>query len=107
MAVFMNAQRNAEAVFKFGKRGPKSWSNSTPKDRSTTGDSWFDIQITKLNPSKSGDTVTWNKITENFGDPTVTGNLTVPRHYYPVDPNQNIQTHLYLKVQLLMHTKQL
>ena len=55
----------------------------------TTGDLWFDISNneTKL-ASKSGDTVTWNKIiTENFGDLTVTGNLTVPRYYYPVDPN--------------------
>ena len=33
--------------------------------------------IQKL-PSKSGDTVTWNKIlTENFGDVTITGDLTV------------------------------
>ena len=81
MAVFMNAKGTQSAVFQFGKRGSKVFGSTTTPTASevTTGDLWFDISNneTKI-ASKSGDTVTWNKIvTENFGDLTVTGNLTV------------------------------
>ena len=50
MAVFMNAQGTQSAVFKFGKRGQSPWSTVTSTaPEVTTGDPWFDIQITKLN----------------------------------------------------------
>ena len=81
MAVFMNAKGTQSSVFQIGKRGSKIFGSTTTPTASevNTGDLWFDVSNneTKI-ASKSGDTVTWNKIiTENFGDLTVTGNLTV------------------------------
>ena len=81
MAVFMNAKGTQSSVFQIGKRGNKIFgATSTPTaSECSTGDLWFDISNneTKI-ASKSGDTVTWNKIiTENFGDVTISGNLTV------------------------------
>lgn len=96
MAVFMNAKGTQSAVFQFGKRGSKVFGSTVTPTASevTTGDLWFDISNneTKL-ASKSGDTVTWNKIiTENFGDLTVTGNLTVQGTTTTVDSTSvNIQ----------------
>ena len=81
MAVFMNAKGTQNSSFQFGKRGAKVFGATTTPTASevNTGDLWFDVSNneTKI-ASKSGDTVTWNKIiTENFGDLTVTGDLTV------------------------------
>ena len=77
----MNAKGTQSSVFQIGKRGNKIFgATSTPTaSECSTGDLWFDISNneTKI-ASKSGDTVTWNKIiTENFGDVTISGNLTV------------------------------
>ena len=77
----MNAKGTQSSVFQVGKRGSKIFGSTTTPSASdvTTGDLWFDISNneTKI-ASKPGDTVTWNKIiTENFGDVTITGNLTV------------------------------
>ena len=96
MAVFMNAKGTQSAIFQFGKRGSKVFGSTVTPTASevTTGDLWFDISNneTKI-ASKSGDTVTWNKIiTENFGDLTVTGNLTVQGTTTTVDSTSiNIQ----------------
>ena len=81
MAVFMNAKGTQNSVFQIGKRGSKIFGSTVTPTASevSTGDLWFDVSNneTKI-ASKSGDTVTWNKIiTENFGDVTITGNLTV------------------------------
>lgn len=81
MAVFMNAKGTQSSVFQMGKRGNKIFGSTTTPTASdcSTGDLWFDVSNnqTKI-ASKSGDTVTWNKIlTENFGDVTITGDLTV------------------------------
>ena len=81
MAVFMNAKGTQNSVFQIGKRGSKIFGSTVTPTASevSTGDLWFDVSNneTKI-ASKSGDTVTWNKVlTENFGDLTVTGNLTV------------------------------
>ena len=81
MAVFMNAKGTQNSVFQIGKRGSKVFGSTTTPTASevSTGDLWFDVSNneTKI-ASKPGDSVTWNKIiTENFGDLTVTGNLTV------------------------------
>ena len=81
MAVFMNAKGTQNSSFQFGKRGAKVFgATTTPATNDvTTGDLWFDISNneTKI-ATKVGSSVTWNKIiTENFGDLTVTGNLTV------------------------------
>jgi len=81
MAVFMNAKGTQSSVFQIGKRGSKIFGSTVTPTASdcSTGDLWFDISNneTKI-ATKSGDTVTWNKIiTENFGDVTITGNLTV------------------------------
>tara|TARA_B100000965_G_scaffold331529_1_gene295725 strand:+ start:231 stop:1355 length:1125 start_codon:yes stop_codon:yes gene_type:complete len=81
MAVFMNAKGTQSSVFQIGKRGNKIFgATATPTaSECNTGDLWFDISNneTKI-ATKSGDSVTWNKIiTENFGDVTITGNLTV------------------------------
>ena len=81
MAVFMNAKGTQSSVFQIGKRGNKIFGSTVTPTASecSTGDLWFDISNneTKI-ASKSGDTVTWNKIiTENFGDVTISGNLTV------------------------------
>jgi len=81
MAVFMNAKGTQSSVFQVGKRGSKIFGSTTTPTASdvSTGDLWFDVSNnhTKI-ASKSGDTVTWNKIlTENFGDVTITGDLTV------------------------------
>ena len=77
----MNAKGTQSSVFQIGKRGNKIFgATATPTaSECSTGDLWFDISNneTKI-ASKSGDTVTWNKIiTENFGDVTISGNLTV------------------------------
>ena len=76
MAVFMNAKGTQSSVFQLGKRGNKIFGSTVTPTASecSTGDLWFDISNneTKI-ASKSGDTVTWNKIiTENFGDVKVT-----------------------------------
>lgn len=81
MAVFMNAKGTQNSVFQIGKRGSKIFGSTVTPTASevSTGDLWFDVSNneTKI-ASKPGDTVTWNKIiTENFGDVTITGNLTV------------------------------
>ena len=81
MAVFMNAKGTQSSVFQIGKRGSKIFGSTVTPTASdcSTGDLWFDISNneTKI-ATKSGDSVTWNKIiTENFGDVTITGNLTV------------------------------
>ena len=81
MAVFMNAKGTQSSVFQIGKRGNKIFgATATPTaSECSTGDLWFDISNneTKI-ATKSGDSVTWNKIiTENFGDVTISGNLTV------------------------------
>ena len=81
MAVFMNAKGTQNSTFQIGKRGNKIFGSTVTPTASecSTGDLWFDVSNneTKI-ASKSGDTVTWNKVlTENFGDLTVTGNLTV------------------------------
>ena len=81
MAVFMNAKGTQNSSFQIGKRGSKVFGSTVTPTASevNTGDLWFDVSnnLTKI-ASKSGDTVTWNAIiTENFGDLTVTGNLTV------------------------------
>ena len=81
MAVFMNAKGTQNSTFQIGKRGNKIFGSTVTPTASecSTGDLWFDVSNneTKI-ASKSGDTVTWNKIiTENFGDVTITGNLTV------------------------------
>lgn len=96
MAVYMNAKGTQSAIFQFGKRGSKVFGSTVTPSASdvNTGDLWFDISNneTKI-ASKSGDTVTWNKIiTENFGDLTVTGNLTVQGTTTTVDSTSiNIQ----------------
>ncbi len=77
----MNAKGTQSSVFQIGKRGNKIFgATATPTaSECNTGDLWFDISNneTKI-ATKSGDSVTWNKIiTENFGDVTITGNLTV------------------------------
>lgn len=81
MAVFMNAKGTTNTSYQIGKRGAKIFGGvSTPTDSEvSTGDLWFDKsnEITKI-ASVSGGTVTWNQIlTENAGDVTITGNLTV------------------------------
>ena len=81
MAVFMNAKGTQNSSFQIGKRGSKVFGSTVTPTSSevNTGDLWFDVSNnqTKI-ASKSGDTVTWNKIlTENFGDVTITGDLTV------------------------------
>jgi hypothetical protein len=81
MAVFMNAKGTQNSSFQVGKRGSKVFGSTVTPTASevNTGDLWFDISNneTKI-ASKSGESVSWNKIiTENFGDLTVTGNLTV------------------------------
>lgn len=92
----MNAKGTQSAIFQFGKRGSKVFGSTVTPSASdvNTGDLWFDISNneTKI-ASKSGDTVTWNKIiTENFGDLTVTGNLTVQGTTTTVDSTSiNIQ----------------
>ena len=77
----MNAKGTQNSVFQIGKRGSKIFGSTVTPTASevSTGDLWFDVSNneTKI-ASKPGDTVTWNKIiTENFGDVTITGNLTV------------------------------
>ena len=81
MAVFMNAKGTTNTSYQIGKRGAKIFGGvSTPTDSEvSTGDLWFDKsnEITKI-ASVSGGSVTWNQIlTENAGDVTITGNLTV------------------------------
>ena len=90
MAVFMNAKGTQNSTFQIGKRGNKIFGSTVTPTASecSTGDLWFDVSNneTKI-ASKSGDTVTWNKIiTENFGDVTISGNLTVCLLYTSPSP---------------------
>ena len=81
MAVYMNAKGTTNTSFQYGRRGAKIFGGvATPTDSEvSTGDIWLDKtnNQTKIAYVNSG-TVTWNRIlTDNYGDVTITGNLTV------------------------------
>jgi hypothetical protein len=81
MAVFMNAKGTTNTNYQIGKRGAKIFGGvATPTDAEVdTGDIWLDKSNNKTKIAYvNGGTVTWNQIlTENYGDVTISGNLTV------------------------------
>lgn len=81
MAVYMNAKGTTNTSFQYGKRGAKIFGGvATPTDSEvSTGDIWLDKSNNQTKIAYvNGGSVTWNQIlTENHGDVTITGNLTV------------------------------